>query len=385
VPEIPDRRIGEGGPGGRSSNAGVKVAVFGAGGFLGRYVCCKLGTNGALAYLGNRGDDFEMRHIRPMFDLGRSRFVFYSPRDRDSMAEVIADADVVINMMGKYYETRSISTKDSFPYLYSKVNFTFDDVNVKLARTVAELCSEMQVDNLIHVSSLHAREGSKSEWARTKWEGERAVREAFPWATVVRPAQLVGHEDRLLNWFAKAHVMYPAIPLVDGGHALTQPVYAPDVADVIQKVVDFPEEFEGRDVDVFGDADYTYRELAQMVYDITEQKPSMVDFPKKYLKAATKVLQFQTLGQGPMLTPDLVELWSEDYVAPMTQEEYDAQPRADKILTMKDLGIEATPIEKIAFAYLHRFRTGGHFSGTEGYQGLEEEKAQVKAAAMWQR
>mmetsp|Transcript_29806 Transcript_29806/g.88478 ORF Transcript_29806/g.88478 Transcript_29806/m.88478 type:complete len:147 (-) Transcript_29806:1281-1721(-) len=43
TPKVPERRTGEAGPGGRASVAGVKVAIFGAGGFLGRYVCCELG------------------------------------------------------------------------------------------------------------------------------------------------------------------------------------------------------------------------------------------------------------------------------------------------------------------------------------------------------
>ena len=43
VPRILDRRSGETGPGGRGSDAGVKVAVFGASGMLGRYVCTHLG------------------------------------------------------------------------------------------------------------------------------------------------------------------------------------------------------------------------------------------------------------------------------------------------------------------------------------------------------
>ena len=44
VPRIVDRRPGETGPGGRASDAGTKVAVFGASGLLGRYVCCHLGA-----------------------------------------------------------------------------------------------------------------------------------------------------------------------------------------------------------------------------------------------------------------------------------------------------------------------------------------------------
>ena len=44
LPRVTERRAGEGGPGGRNSNAGVKVAIFGASSFLGRYVCGYLGT-----------------------------------------------------------------------------------------------------------------------------------------------------------------------------------------------------------------------------------------------------------------------------------------------------------------------------------------------------
>lgn len=44
LPRITERRLEEGGPGGRSSIAGIKVAIFGATGFLGKHVCNQLGT-----------------------------------------------------------------------------------------------------------------------------------------------------------------------------------------------------------------------------------------------------------------------------------------------------------------------------------------------------
>ena len=43
LPRITERRLTEVGRGGRASDAGIKVAVFGATGFLGRYVCSGLG------------------------------------------------------------------------------------------------------------------------------------------------------------------------------------------------------------------------------------------------------------------------------------------------------------------------------------------------------
>ncbi len=44
VPRITERRLEESGPGGRGSDADLKVCVFGASGMLGRYVCSHLGT-----------------------------------------------------------------------------------------------------------------------------------------------------------------------------------------------------------------------------------------------------------------------------------------------------------------------------------------------------
>ena len=324
-----------------------------------------VGSNGVLAHLGNRGDDLEMRHIKTMFDLGRTKFVFYSTHDVDSMREVIGDADVVINLIGKYYETKRPVQTDKFPYIKYQTNFTYRQTNVDIPRKIAELCKEMQVDNLIHVSCAAASPDSSSEWARTKYEGEMAVKEVYPWATIIRPTQLFGVEDRFLNWFANVAGTWPFVPLADGGHALTQPVWVVDVARTIGRVIDDPEKFEGRSIDCFGPSDYTYAELAHFVYDITGQDPRVLDLNKKSYLSLAKFLQYT--NRNPLVTPDLVNLWSEDYLPRMAPEEYKLQKGPEKILTMEDLGIQATPIEKKAFSYLYRFRTGGHFTMAEGY------------------
>lgn len=364
------RRDGEMGIGGRASDAGLKVAVFGASGFLGPYVCTELGTNGYMAYLGNRGDDLEMRHLKPMFDLGRTRFVFYSPRDIDSMREVIADADVVINLIGKFYETFQPIQVKKFPYIGSQKNYTFQDTNVAIPRTLAELCKEMQVDNFIHVSSAAASPDSASEWARTKYEGEQAVKEAYPWATIIRPTQLFGTEDRLLNWFPTFSFIYRCTPLIDDGQALTQPVWVGDVAKTILRVADSAERYVGKTIDCFGPTDYSYRELAEFCNDITERNRPIVSIPKQVALPLSNFLQYNRIGSDkPMITPDLVELWSENYLPRMSPEEYAAQPDGeDKLLTMANLGITATPIEKVAFSYLHRYRFQGHFGRVHGYR-----------------
>lgn len=365
LPRITDRRLQEQGAGGRQSNAGLKFAIFGATGFLGKHVCNQLGKNGAYAYVGNRGDEAEHRDIKPMFDLGHTRFVFYSPRDIDSMKEVIADADVVINLISKQYESHQPIQTDKFPYVGFQKNYSFEDVNVGIAKQIAELCVEMQVDHLIHVSSANARPDHPSEWARTKYAGEQAVRETYPWATIIRPTHLFGTEDKFLHFYAKTAATLGFIPLCDDGQALTQPVWVVDVAKTISRITDDPRKFEGRTVDCFGPSDYTHDELARFVLDLTEQtRKSIVPMPKPAYLAMAKAMNYQEMI---LMNEDIAKVWAEDFLPAMTAEEYRAQPEDGKILTMEDLGITATPIEKEAFSYLHRFREGGHFGRVDGY------------------
>ena len=307
-----------------------------------------------MTYLANRGDDMEMRHLKINFDLGRSRFVFYSPRDRDSIKEVIADADVVVNMIGKYYESGQPVQTDKFPFVKYRTNYSFQETNVDIAYTLADVCKEMQVDHFIHVSSASASPDAVSEWSRTKYAGELAVKEAFPWATIIRPTQLYGKEDRLLNWFGRIAQWYNFVPLLDGGHQLTQPVYVADVAKTILHVLDDATKFEGKTVECFGPKDYSYAELANFVNDITERNKPIVTVPKNVLRNMATVLQYQ---RDPLLTPDLVDIWSEDYL-PKKEEGF---------LTMADVGVQATPMEKEAFNILYFYQEGGHFSHVEGY------------------
>ena len=314
-----------------------------------------------MTYFANRGDDLEMRHLKIPFDLGRSRFVFYSPRDRDSIKEVIADADVVVNMIGKYYESGQPVQVDKFPYISYQTNYSFHDANVTVARTIAEICTEMQVDNLVHISSASASPDAKSEWSRTKFEGEQAVKEAYPWATIIRPTQLFGRQDRLLNWFGRMAMWYRMVPLVDGGKSLTQPVWAGDVAKTILRVCDSPEKFAGKQIDCFGPNDYSYLELANFVNDITERNRPIFNLPYFYYKLIAEGAQYQ---REPLITPDLVDVWSEDFLPTLPAEAYESQK---EILTMKDLGVEQTPIEKVAFEFLQSYRFGGHFHRVAGY------------------
>ena len=104
----------------------------------------------------------------------------FSPRDEDSIRESIKRSDVVINLIGKHYETKHVVPTRRADGSLSRVNFNFDEVHVDIPRRIARIAREEGVKSFIHVSALSADLESTSKWSQTKAKGEIAVREEFP-------------------------------------------------------------------------------------------------------------------------------------------------------------------------------------------------------------
>lgn len=133
----------------------------------------------------------EIRHLKPMFDLGQLGLMPFSPRDKESIYEAVKKSDVVINMIGKHYETKHIVPTRRADGNLSRVNYDFEEVNVTIPRILAEISKEAGVESFIHVSALSADLESKSKWSRTKAQGELAVREAFPEAVSILCLEII--------------------------------------------------------------------------------------------------------------------------------------------------------------------------------------------------
>ena len=86
-------------------------------------------------------------------------------------------------------------------------------VHVEGARNVAEAARDAGAAALVHISAIAADPNSQSDYGRTKGEGETALREAFPDATIVRPSLVFGPEDDLTNRFA-AMARLPVLPVI---------------------------------------------------------------------------------------------------------------------------------------------------------------------------
>ncbi|XP_033370421.1 NADH dehydrogenase [ubiquinone] 1 alpha subcomplex subunit 9, mitochondrial isoform X2 [Parus major] len=211
---------------GRSSVSGIVATVFGATGFLGRYVVNRLGRIGSQVIIPYRCDQYDLMYLRPMGDLGQLLFMEWDCRDKDSIRRAVEHSNVVINLIGKEWETK---------------NFKFEDEFVNIPQNIAHISKEAGVEKFIHISHLNANMKSPSKYLRVKAVGEEVVREEFPDAIILKPSEMFGREDRFLNHYANMR-WFGGVPLIAlGKKTVKQPVYVVDVAKAIINAIKNPD------------------------------------------------------------------------------------------------------------------------------------------------
>jgi len=320
--------VGVKGPGGRSSVSGVQAAVFGASGFLGNYVVNALGRGGSQLICAHRSEPDEARHLKVMGDLGQVHILPYDIRDEESIAKVTEGCNVVINLVGAPWETR---------------NFDFNQVHVEGAAAIARAAANAGASRLIHVSHLAQGSCEESGFATSKAAGEAAVKEIFPDATIVRPATMVGENDRFLSDNAAMGKLFPVFPLVDGGHAKRSPVWVNDVAEGILGCVQ-DANTAGRTFEFTGPTEYTLEELYRQLFESINVDARFVWTPSQIFKIHATIFENAPIsGRSGALVKD-------DAILAIVDE-----LRSDGTLGFDELNMTPTKLESILGKVTRRF------------------------------
>ena len=314
------------------------VTVFGGSGFIGTQVVR------ALAQPGSRAGAVRIRvavrnlacapRLRMLGDVGQIEVVQANVRNPPSIARALDGADAIINLVAVPYE---------------KGRQRFQAVHVMGAQHIAEAAKARKITTFVQMSALGADPNSSSKFARTKAEGEAAVRKLIPTATVIRPSVVFGQEDHFFNRFAGLAAISPALPLIGGGHTRFQPVYVGDVAAAIARCIRDPAT-RGQTYELGGPAVYSFRELMELILFETGRRRLLVPLPWGVARLIGRLSELGAFLIPPQITVDQVEVLRSDNVV------------SQGGLGLADLGIQATAVEPIIPAYLYRYRKGGQFA-----------------------
>jgi len=318
---------------------GKLAVVFGGSGFVGRNVVRELAKRGWRVRAAVRRPH-HAQFLRPMGAVGQVQLFQANVRHRPSVERAIKGADAVSNRVGILHQEGAQS---------------FSRVQAQGAAAIADAAAKEGVETVIHVSAIGADAESDSLYARTKGEAERAVREAVPNATILRPSIVFGPEDQFFNKFASLMSMAPAFAplplLIGGGETKFQPVYVDDVADAICAALDNPAA-RGEIYELGGPRVYTFHELLE--FTLSEAHLQRILLPVPFAVAPILGVAGEAMGLVPFFAPpitrDQIKLLKRDNVVSA-----DAK-------TIGDLGISPKTVEAIVPAYLVRFRKYGQFA-----------------------
>ncbi|MGB3625362.1 MAG: complex I NDUFA9 subunit family protein [Henriciella sp.] len=300
------------------------VTLFGGSGFIGRYAARTLVEAGWRVRIAVRrphlAGDVRLAGPPGWIDLFQANI-----RNYKSVQRALDGADAAVNLVG---------------VLFEKGPQSFEAAQREGAINVAEAAAEAGVRRLVQISAIGADEDSSSDYARTKAEAERGVREAFPGAVILRPSIVFGPEDEFFNRFAgmAAHPvanLAPFLPAIGGGKTKVQPVYAGDVADAIAAAVS-RDDVEGQSFELGGPRTYTFEELYDVIGEIIDRKRYALPIP--FFIAKPMGLAFGALWRyvwplstgilgAPPITGDQVDMLKTDNIV------------GDDAHTLKDLGI----------------------------------------------
>jgi len=306
------------------------ITVIGGSGFIGRHLVRRLAARGYRVRVGVRRPE-RARFLQPLGDVGQIVPVQVNVRDDTSVLAALNDAWAAVNLVG---------------VLQGKGRQTFAALHADGAGRVARLAEMAGVARLVQMSALGADAESPSAYARSKAEGEAAVREAFPAARIVRPSLVFGPEDQFFNRFAALATIAPVLPLFGDGLAHAgvtrfQPVFVGDVATAIVSCIE--NEVAAPVYELGGPRIYSYREIMEMVLAYTGRRQPLVPVPFGLASFGAALTQW--LPGAPITTDQLKLL------------------RVDNVCTtlpgLAELGIAPTPAEAVVPAYLARFRKGG--------------------------
>ncbi len=309
------------------------VCVFGADGFLGRYVVRRLAKDGWRIRACVRRPHIA-GDLKVMGAVGQVQVLQANIRYKQSVQNAVQGCDAVVNLAGLVFE---------------QGRQNFDAVHALGAENIATAAKHATLTNFVHISALGADKAAASKYARSKANGEQIVQAAITSADILRPSILFGEGDGFFTRFAGLAGLTPVLPLFGAGKTRFQPLYVDDLAQAICRIIS--QGSAGKTWELGGPQIFTFKELLQFTLSCIDKKRLLVPLPwsiSSLLGVFGDISGYIPLVK-PFLTRDQVKMLKTDNVV------------SGDLPGLADLGIQAETINAIVPDSLAHFRKYGQF------------------------
>ena len=285
-----------------------KVVIFGGSGFIGKNIISRLSKYSCSVDVVTRKIK-KYDKLKFLGDLGQINILQIKEFNEQNIYKLIKDSDIVINLIGILYEKK-----------YQKFNY----VHIEIPKTIAKVVKKLNIKSFIHLSALGVDKNIKSDYAKSKFLGEKEIKSIFPNVIIIRPSVVFGSEDNFINTFINISKISPFLPVIgtpkiniqnfktakidfsDG--VKFQPVYVGDLSSFILSVISKKK----KTYDLAGPNVLKFEEIIRLILKIGNRTRICIPLP---LFIASCIAFFAEKLPKPFLTLDQIQLLKFDNVS----------------------------------------------------------------------
>ena len=275
------------------------ILVFGSTGFIGRSLMKRLLQNGDKLICPVRNANRVKRNILSG-DIGQIEVIEFDIHNLEEIKSLIANSDLVINLIG---------------ILYEKNNLSFELVHYLLPKKIANYC-ELYKKHFLHVSGLGSTFQTKSNYLISKKMGEEFIENNNTNHIIVRPSTVYGEEDNFFNLFGKMAKILPFLPLIKNGMTKFQPIYVNDLSLLIFNLLNNFEKHKNSNIAAVGNEIFTFKEILSHIFFSLKKKERFF-----YIPSFLAIIQGKVLEKlpKPLFTYDQYVTLSHDSISEGSQ------------------------------------------------------------------
>ena len=306
--------------------------IFGASGQIGRHLIRKLTKNNYKVTAVTRNLHQKGYVLKTQANAGYIDIVELNIFNENKLKDLISRADICINLIGILYEK-------------NKGN-TFENIHTIFPSLISKICKEYNVQQFIQLSALGIDDAVDSNYAKSKLEGEKNIKNNFNHATILRPSVVYSVDDNFTTNFMTLLNRLFVFPLYYNGDTKFMPIYCSDLTEIIYQVIS--KNIISKTIECVGPETISLKDILKRLLKLTEKKRLLIPLP--LFLAKLSAIFFQLLP-NPLLTLDQLKLLRYNNVA------------SGKYKTNFDIGIPSirrfdVEVEKYAFMW----KESGQFS-----------------------
>ena len=306
--------------------------IFGASGQIGRHLIRKLTKNNYKVTAVTRNLHQKGYVLKTQANAGYIDIVELNIFNENKLKDLISRADICINLIGILYEK-------------NKGN-SFKNIHTIFPSVISKICKEYNVQQFIQLSALGIDDAVDSNYAKSKLEGEKNIKNNFKHATILRPSVVYSVDDNFTTNFMTLLNRLFVFPLYYNGDTKFMPIYCSDLTEIIYQVIS--KNIISKTIECVGPETISLKDILKRLLKLTEKKRLLIPLP--LFLAKLSAIFFQLLP-NPLLTLDQLKLLRYNNVA------------SGKYKTNFDIGIPSVSrfdveVEKYAFMW----KESGQFS-----------------------